>query len=111
MADDEGNNNNEADNNNNAQGADDALAQQSDDDVYYNASVCRVYDKNDFFTVFVQILLGLFALLSLYIKRLQERPRRTFLTWFLDMSKQGFGAVYAHVLNMVRFFRVLMGKF
>ena len=63
--------------------------------------VCKVYDKADFFTVLVQILLGVAALLSLYIKRLREVPRRTFYTWFLDVSKQGFGACYAHVLNMI----------
>lgn len=72
------------------------------DDDQYGEEVCRVYDKNDFFTVFVQMLLGVVALMSLYIKRLQEVPRRTFNTWFLDVSKQGFGACYAHVLNMVR---------
>ena len=63
--------------------------------------MCKVYDSNDFFTIFVQILLGFAALAALYIKRLREVPRRTFSTWFLDISKQGFGACYAHVLNMV----------
>lgn len=63
--------------------------------------VCKVYDKEDVFTVIVQIVLALFALGSLYFKRLQEVPRRTFQTWFLDVSKQGIGACYAHVLNMV----------
>lgn len=63
--------------------------------------VCKVYDSEDFFTVFVQMLLALFALLSLWLKRQTERPRRKFRTWFLDVSKQGVGACYAHVLNMV----------
>jgi hypothetical protein len=62
---------------------------------------CVVYDKNDFFTVLVQLLLAFLALASLYLKRLREVPRRTFRTWFLDVSKQGFGACYAHVMNMV----------
>jgi hypothetical protein len=62
---------------------------------------CRVYDKNDFFTVVVQLLLAFLALASLYIKRIREVPRRTFRTWFLDVSKQGIGACYAHVMNMV----------
>ena len=62
---------------------------------------CKVYDTNDWFTVFVQALLCGIAFGSLYLKRLREVPRRKFLTWFLDVSKQGIGAVYAHVLNMI----------
>ena len=62
---------------------------------------CRVYDHNDFFTVFVQLLLAAFALASLYLKRMKEVPRRTFSTWALDVGKQGVGACYAHVCNMV----------
>lgn len=62
--------------------------------------VCKIYDKEDFFTVFVQIMLAIFALGSLWFKRIYEEPRRKFLTWFYDVSKQGFGACYAHVLNM-----------
>lgn len=71
---------------------------------YYNGSdygTCKVYDKNDFFTVIVQLALATAAVVSLYFKRLRETPRRTFRTWFLDVSKQGFGACYAHVLNMM----------
>jgi len=63
--------------------------------------VCKVYDSEDFFTVFVQLLLAFFALMSLWFKRQNEQPRRTFKTWFLDVSKQGVGACYAHVLNMI----------
>jgi hypothetical protein len=63
--------------------------------------VCKVYDSEDFFTVFVQILLAFFALMSLWFKRQSERPRRKFRTWFLDVSKQAVGACYAHVMNMV----------
>jgi hypothetical protein len=81
----------------------------ADDDQYNDdgsssssGKICMIYDRDDFFTVLVQIGLALFALMSLYVKRLQEVPRRTFKTWFLDCSKQAFGASYAHVLNMVR---------
>jgi len=63
--------------------------------------VCKVYDSEDFFTVFVQLLLAFFALMSLWFKRQREVPRRKFRTWFLDISKQGVGACYAHVLNMI----------
>lgn len=79
----------------------------ANNDDSYDDSICRIYDKNDFFTVLVQIMLGCLALMSLYVKRMQEVPRRTFTTWFLDVSKQGFGACYAHVLNMVRTFLIL----
>ena len=76
----------------------------SDDDALEDAAqrVCKVYDQDDFFTVFVQMLLAVFALLSLWFKRHGEKPRRKFRTWFLDVSKQAVGACYAHVVNMVR---------
>lgn len=67
---------------------------------------CMIYDKTDFFTIFVQMLLAVFALGSLWFKRLQEVPQRTFSTWFMDVFKQGLGAAYAHVMNMVRFVTV-----
>jgi len=86
--------------------ADDDLYKYEDDDVAEVSEqvekVCKVYDSEDFFTIFVQLLLAFFALLSLWFKRQSERPRRKFRTWFLDISKQGLGACYAHVLNMVR---------
>ena len=66
--------------------------------------VCKVYDSDDFFTVAVQLMLAAAALLSLWFKRHYERPRRKFRTWFLDVSKQGIGACYAHVCNMVSCF-------
>ena len=74
----------------------------ADDDAYaVDYKVCKVYDKDDFFTVLVQIMLAIFALGSLWFKRMYELPKRKFSTWFYDVSKQGFGACYAHVLNMV----------
>lgn len=74
------------------------------DDVYNEVQerYCMIYDKDDFFTVFVQIVLAFVALLCLYWKRLHEVPRRTFRTWSLDVGKQAVGACYAHVVNMVR---------
>ena len=92
------------------------MADDDNNDDYFNAyenddgldmaeqveKVCKVYDSEDFFTVFVQLLLAFFALMSLWFKRESEKPKRKFRTWFLDVSKQGLGACYAHVLNMVR---------
>lgn len=72
-----------------------------DDAVDDDSLVCKVYDKNDFFTTAVQLALAFLALASLYLKRLREVPRRKFRTWSLDISKQAFGACYAHVLNMI----------
>eukprot|EP00956_Cyclotella_meneghiniana_P009146 scaffold12533_cov65-Cyclotella_meneghiniana.AAC.13 len=63
--------------------------------------VCEIYSSDDAFTIFVQVLLALIALIALWIKRMNETPRREFVTWFLDVSKQAFGACYAHVLNMI----------
>lgn len=73
----------------------------SDDAYYEDEKVCKVYDKDDFFTIFVQMMLAMFALGSLWFKRMFETPKRRFMTWFYDVSKQGVGACYAHVLNMV----------
>jgi hypothetical protein len=94
-ADQNGNNDNDNNNNNNND--------NSSYSTYYNGSddgVCMIYDKNDFFTVAVQLTLAIAAVASLWIKRLREHPQRTLITWFYDVSKQGFGACYAHVLNM-----------
>lgn len=63
--------------------------------------VCKIYDADDSFTLFVQLLLALFALWSLYWKRNHEHPKRRFDIWAFDVSKQAIGAGYAHVLNMM----------
>ena len=76
----------------------------ADDDLYAGGDeekeVCKVFEADDWFTSFVQALLFVIALVSLYFKRQQEQPRRKFWTWFMDVSKQCFGACYGHVMNM-----------
>ena len=67
----------------------------------YAHKLCKVYDSGDIFTVLVQVMLLVGALLSLGLKRHFERPRRKFRTWLLDVGKQGLAACYAHVCNMV----------
>jgi len=84
-------------------GDEDYYADGIDDQYYQNNAeeeICKVYDKEDSFTSFVQILLAVIALGSLYFKRHHEIPKRKFMTWWLDVSKQGIGAVYAHIVNM-----------
>lgn len=53
------------------------------------------------FSVFVQVALGGLALLSLVYKRWRERPQRPIKVWAFDVSKQVFGSVMLHMLNLV----------
>jgi hypothetical protein len=53
------------------------------------------------FSVFVQVALGGLALLSLVFKRWRERPQRPVKVWAFDVSKQVFGSVMLHMLNLV----------
>lgn len=50
----------------------------------------------------VQGILGIIALLSLVWKRYYEFPyRRPWIIWFYDVSKQIFGSILIHVLNLI----------
>jgi len=62
-------------------------------------SQCQVL--SGFFGYVVQGLLFLVCCGSLLLKWYLERPRRLFRIFFLDSSKQIFGAGVIHVLNMV----------
>ncbi|KAJ5138929.1 uncharacterized protein N7515_003777 [Penicillium bovifimosum] len=53
------------------------------------------------FSVFVQVALGSLALLSLVYKRWRERPQRPLKVWAFDVSKQVFGSVMLHLLNLL----------
>src|SRR5215469_6931378 len=53
------------------------------------------------FSLLVQAALGALALLSLVYKRWRERPRRPVKIWLFDVSKQVFGAIILHVLNLL----------
>jgi hypothetical protein len=53
------------------------------------------------FSVFVQVALGGLALLSLVFKRWRERPQRPIKVWAFDVSKQVFGSVMLHMLNLL----------
>lgn len=53
------------------------------------------------FALMIQAGLGVLALLSLVWKRQRERPRRPVKVWLFDVSKQVFGSVLLHLLNLV----------
>lgn len=52
------------------------------------------------FALLVQGALGAFALLTLVWKRYREKPQRPWKIWFFDVSKQVFGSMLTHVLNV-----------
>ncbi|KAL9112559.1 MAG: hypothetical protein Q9227_003130, partial [Pyrenula ochraceoflavens] len=53
------------------------------------------------FAILVQAALGALALLVLVYKRWRERPQRPVKIWAFDASKQVFGSVLLHLLNLV----------
>ncbi|KAJ1659392.1 hypothetical protein IWQ61_001524 [Dispira simplex] len=59
---------------------------------------CKLMDG---FAIFIQSLLGVIAISTLFIKRQHEVPRRPFMIWFFDVSKQASGSAMMHVLNLV----------
>ena len=61
--------------------------------------VCQLID--DAFSILIQCLLGFFALFSLCVKRITERPKRNFKVFVYDVSKQVVGSLYAHGLNIL----------
>jgi len=62
-----------------------------------NNGECRLLGS---FAIFVQLGLGALALLSLVYKRWRERPQRPLKIWSFDVSKQVFGSVLVHVVNV-----------
>ncbi len=60
---------------------------------------CQVVD--DSFSILIQFVLGFFALLSLWVKRITEKPRRKLKVFIYDVSKQVIGSLYAHGLNIL----------
>lgn len=53
-----------------------------------------------FIGIIVQILLGVISLSALLIKRYMENPKRPWIIWLLDTSKQVFSAFMAHFMNV-----------
>lgn len=53
------------------------------------------------FGIFVQCMIACWCVLTLFLMWCLEKPRRTCLTWFGDMSKQILGAGYSHCFNVM----------
>ncbi|KAK4056196.1 hypothetical protein OIO90_002637 [Microbotryomycetes sp. JL221] len=49
----------------------------------------------------VQALMGVIVVLSLVLKRAQEKPRRKWRVWIADVSKQVVGQAFVHMSNVV----------
>lgn len=64
-----------------------------------SAAECKL--MQGLFADIVQLALGAVAVSTLVFKRFRERPRRPWRIWFMDVSKQGLGALFAHVLNLL----------
>ena len=56
---------------------------------------------NNGFSILIHFILGIFALFSLGVKRITEKPRRPLKIFIYDVSKQVIGALYAHGLNIL----------
>ncbi|KAJ2376120.1 hypothetical protein IW150_002169 [Coemansia sp. RSA 2607] len=53
------------------------------------------------FSIFVQVLVGTLGFSTLIIKRHFERPRRPWLVWGFDVSKQMIGGSLMHMCNLL----------
>ncbi|KAJ3188919.1 hypothetical protein HDU85_004635 [Gaertneriomyces sp. JEL0708] len=62
-----------------------------------NEFECQLLDG---FALLVQLLMASIAMSSLFLKRHYEVPRRPFVVWIMDTSKQGFAAATVHVANV-----------
>lgn len=57
---------------------------------------------NGGFSIFIQMLLGFIAIVSLILKRkFFENPRRNRTIWLYDISKQIIGQMFAHACNIL----------
>lgn len=53
------------------------------------------------FSLFIQVILGIFLLMLLLIKRYYEKPKRKFILFALDTSKQLSGLLIIHCINLL----------
>lgn len=59
---------------------------------------CNLLDD---FGQFIQVVCGLVAFSVLIVKRHRERPRRPFVIWLMDVSKQAVSGLAAHFIGMI----------
>lgn len=59
---------------------------------------CRLIGGSE--TYFIQLLLGILSLSSLYFKRKREYPQRQWSVFKYDVSKQIIGMGFAHIINI-----------
>jgi hypothetical protein len=64
-----------------------------------SASACHLV--NGVFALGVQALLAFLCITTLIIKRYQETPRREWIVWFMDASKQGASSSMGHMSNII----------
>mmetsp|Transcript_22518 Transcript_22518/g.40573 ORF Transcript_22518/g.40573 Transcript_22518/m.40573 type:complete len:229 (-) Transcript_22518:1444-2130(-) len=62
------------------------------------AAVCRLFGA---FGWFVQGLLGILCFSSLFVKRYREHPRRKWVVFLMDATKQAASTAFAHVMNVL----------
>ena len=62
------------------------------------AQPCRLIGGSE--TYFIQLLLGIMSLSSLYFKRKGEYPQRQWAVFKYDVSKQIIGMGFAHIINI-----------
>ena len=60
---------------------------------------CRIASGT--FATIVQIFLAAAGVSTLLFKRWRESPRRSWLVWFFDASKQAFSGVLMHGINVI----------
>lgn len=70
-----------------------------------NAAGTPIDERNcqlfGFVSILTQLLMGVVVLVTLLYKRHQERPRRAWQIWMLDVSKQLTGQLFVHILNVM----------
>lgn len=63
-----------------------------------DSSQCSLIDG---YALFIQFLVGVFGISTLLVKRVVEWPRRPWLTWLFDTSKQTIASVISHLINIL----------
>ncbi|RUS24568.1 hypothetical protein BC938DRAFT_473382 [Jimgerdemannia flammicorona] len=74
------------------------LPRAPDGDGEPEQSGCKLLDS---FAIVIQLCLVTAAFSSLIYKRSRERPQRPVLIWGFDVSKQLFGGIVIHSLNLI----------